>query len=145
MSRVKRSLLQGDFYKSYRKYCKRKGLQPLPATTYRRTLRQMGDIMSEILIQEGIIGLPRMIGEVYFKRSKTEEVAKNGKQLLFNEHTEGYIYRLHWDSPERVMKTSKLWCFSGFRGMKRDSAQLLIHKKVRYPDFQLLNPRSVTP
>jgi hypothetical protein len=132
----------GDFYKSYQLYCKAKGLRSLDKKAYREVMTQMGAVMSDILLQDGIISLPRLIGEVYFKKSETEQVLKKGSLVLFNEHTEGFTYRLFWQSPERNGKKSKLWCFSGFRDTKRESAQLFKQKRVQYPDFQLMTLRT---
>lgn len=149
MSKVKRSLLLKDFYRSYAIRTREKGIKPKSRHEHRAILRAMGDVMSEMLLEHGIIAMPWKIGDVFFKETDidvpsidykaSKEVGK--KVYHVNGHNDQIIYSAFWLSPERQHKKKKMWCFSLYRGTKRKMAQLTKSGK-KYPNFKLLNKRA---
>lgn len=150
MSKVKRSLVLADLYRSYKIRCKEKGITPKSYPAYRARIVKMGEVMSEILLERGIVGLPWMNGDIFLKEFKPKNGVvdmKKSKELKtrvlhFNDHSDGILYLPFWLSPERRDKKRRQWCFSIFRGTRRELNRLLRSKTVRYPDFRMLTNRS---
>jgi hypothetical protein len=149
MSKVKRSLKLADFHRSYKIRCREKKMTATEYKKYRKIILMMGDVMSEILLNKGIIGMPWHIGDIFLKKTLPKggwpsvidmNKSKEQKQQIFNfnEHTDGFIYLPFWMSPERKGKKRKQWCFSAYRGTKRAMAKKLINKEVVYPDFAMM-------
>lgn len=150
MSKVKRSLVLADLYRSYKIRCKEKGITPKSYAAYRSRIVKMGEVMSEILLERGIVGLPWMNGDIFMKEfkpingvvDKRKSAELKTRVLHFNDHSDGILYIPFWLSPERRDKKRRQWCFSIFRGTKRELGRLLKNKNVRYPDFKQLNNRA---
>lgn len=124
---------------------RQKGLKPKSWNQYRKIMLAMGESMSDILIERGIVTLPWKCGEVYMKRKKDvvavdklESSRQKKKVLHFNDHSDGIFYEPFWRSPQRKSKKQRTWCFSQFRGARRKMFRLVIEKKVEYPDFEML-------
>lgn len=148
MAKVTFSLKLSDLYKSYRIRCLDKGKTPKPFKQYKEIIQTMGDMMSDILLEDGIVGIPWHVGDVFLKqhRNGSEEFYKtiNGKSVKvreFNDHSDGIKYRSFWLSPERQHKKRKGWCFSLYDPTRKRLKRLIFAGK-RYADWQLLNPRS---
>lgn len=149
MSRVKRSFLLKDFYSSYKIRCKEYGIEPKPYSTYREIILTMGDVMSDLLLESGIVAMPWMIGDVFLKEFDyvkpvvDHNTSKQlGKRVYFtNAHTGFKYYSAFWLSPERKSKKRKNWCFSLYRGTARRLV-VLLKKGKKYPNYKLLNNRA---
>jgi len=115
---------------------------------YRKIILTMGDVMSEILLDRGIIGMPWHIGDIFLKKTlpkggwpvtdMNQSKEQQTQIFQYNEHTDGFIYLPFWMSPERKGKKRKQWCFSAYRGTKRTMARKLLNKEVVYPDYAMM-------
>ena len=148
MSKVPRSLNLEDFYRMYRIQMMEKGLTPKAPDEHKKIIKTMGEVMAEILLEEGIVAIPWRIGDIFLKqhRNGSEMLwqninGKGVKTKFFNDHSDGIKYRAFWLSPERQQKKRKGWCFSLAQPV-RDKLTALIRGGKRYADWQLLNPRS---
>jgi hypothetical protein len=137
MSKVNRSLDYKDFHQSYKKKMKAKSLKPKSIKFYKLFLETMGQVYTERLVADGIVGLPAMHGNIYLKNKKRKLVrtfAGNGiAHATFNDDT-GPLKMIFWQSNERRNKKLKSWAFSGFRHLKRSIKPQMLTGKV-YPDF----------
>lgn len=109
----------------------------------------MGDVMSELLLERGIVALPWKVGDVFMKEQlhnrpaiDYHESKKAGKRVYHsNAHSDFKIYSAYWLSPERQHKKRNSWCFSLYRGTGRMVTKLLKGGK-KYPNYKLLNSRT---
>ena len=151
MSRVRRSLLLHDLYRSYKARMAAKGLEPKPYNKYKEIIETMGKVMGDILCERGIVAMPWRMGDLFVKRrsdnkpvyDKKKSADLNMRVFIFNEHTDGIAFTAFWLSPERLQKKRKMWCFSLYRVPQRKIARLLISKQVEYPDFQMMSKVSL--
>lgn len=150
MSKVKRSLKIDDFYRSYKIRCKEKKMPSVTMKEYRQIVETMGKVMSDILLNKGIIGMPWHIGDIFLKKRLNRipvtdvraTVDARMKIYNYNEHSDGYVYIPFWMSPERRGKKRKQWCFSAFRATKRRLKVILVNKEIQYPDFAMVNKKA---
>lgn len=108
----------------------------------------MGEVMSTILLERGIVAIPWRLGDVLIRKKKKQftynkQLSKKlGRRIYeFNEHSDGYTHNFFWLSPERLHKKRKMFCFAAYRLNQRRLAQLLKNKEVRYPDFEHISKR----
>jgi hypothetical protein len=149
MSKVSRSWNITEFHRAYALHCKESGTRPISLKDYKKIIQAMGSSMSDILLEHGIIGLPWYMGDIYFRKhvrsvtiDRHNSIAYKKRIFEFNEHTDGYVYKLSWLSPERIKKQRNLWVYTGHRDMRRKSAKLFKKKLVSYPDFKQMNSRA---
>lgn len=143
MSKVKQVLAVDDFHKSYRIRCLEKKITPKSREEYRRIITAMGEAIGDILVEDGIVGLPWRMGDVLLRQTTEPQISKKGgkRTLLFNDHSDGIGYRSFWLSPERQKKKRKSWGFSLSR-VVRPRIRNAIYAGRRYANWQLLNPRA---
>lgn len=140
MSKVSRSLHLTDFYKMYRTRCIDKGIVPKSEAEHKKIIKAMGESMSDILLENGIVAIPWRLGDVYYnEKKKTNRIVVSGGVSVhpFNDHTDGIQYKVSWLSSSRKNKKRTSWAFSLYRGSKRKGAQLMKGGK-KYPNFQML-------
>lgn len=77
----------------------------------------------------------RIWKEDYGDISKEELKAIKDKPLvyLFNEHSDGYQYKWHWDKRSCVAKNQSMYYFTAVRANKRKLASAI--KNIKYLDF----------
>lgn len=148
MSKVKAALRVKDFHKMYRIRCLDKGLTPKSLTEYRKIILAMGDIMTDLLLEEGIVSIPWKIGDVFLKQTvnvkemiQSEKGGKRKKVKYFSDHTDGINYKSFWLSPERQHKKRKGWSFALYHPTRRRLKDRVFAGK-RYTKWEALNERS---
>lgn len=150
MGKVQLSLKTEDFYRMYRIRCMDKGIKPKTQKQYRAIILAMGDAMTDLLLEQGIVAIPRNIGDVLLKQHRNgSQMIPNispegkylGKQRTFNDHSDGIMYRSFWLSLERRQKKRKGWCFSLNNDTRKKLSKLIFGGK-RFPDWQQLNKRT---
>jgi hypothetical protein len=110
--------------------------KPIPQKEYNAFLKIMGDVLSDEILENGIVQLPWGLGDIYLKINNGGRTYDyKNKHIHFNDHTDGDVRKFFWLSPERKSKKFKIWLYSVERTLKRNLPVKLIHENKKYPDF----------
>lgn len=150
MSKVKRCLANKELYASYVIKMKQKGTPALSKVEFNLVVNSIGHVMSNQILEAGIVGLPKKNGDILVRSYKLKQ-HRNPTRLYntstnvrvpvihFNDHNDGLIKKFFWQSPDRIKSQAKIWLFAACRNLKRTFSQLLQKGKL-YPDYvKLLN------
>ena len=145
-NRKKTSYTIIDFYNSYLKHISTNPIYNVDYRLFRAILLEYFDhIMDEVLMRSSDFKLPARMGKIYVYKVKPavydrrhmnvnfRETNLQGELVLhFNEHSDGYRYRFHWEKKDMLTAFSSAYEMVFTRNNKRKLSYLI---KIRAKDY----------
>jgi hypothetical protein len=127
------------FFKSF---CARTGNKhKLTNRQHKKILETAGQVMKEIILQEGDLKLFSRMGELGIRKMKPAgekgpiDFAAHSmgiNAVHFNDHSDGYIGRVRWARGNCVLNDKHMWLFRPVRKFKRELAAIMKSGKNNY-------------
>jgi hypothetical protein len=135
-----------DTYKRYLEKYPEGSVYYLKYSEYRDITTAYFKYLSDRLINKSLtISLPFRLGELTVYKHKpiykalkrmtmdwTRSKELNKQVRQFNDHTNGFIYRFHWDRKRNVLENKTSYIFCASRANKREIARLIKTKQNDY-------------
>ncbi len=136
-----------DVYNKFKKNYK-SAAKKLTYEQYLSILDKSNEIERRVLLKDGEYKLPYQLGVLEIVKSKCkvkniyksvnfQETKKQNRTILnFNDHSDGYIYKIYWNRRTCKLQDKQIWVFKTGRIIARQLAQVIKNKLNDYPDIR---------